>query len=188
VHDAVDEYEFKKLAGKIGVERALAVSPQFHSVPSERVVPTVYDAIESYAVAFFLALGEDVKVFFRRAFKVYFPGPDLVGLEYEAIGDYLARRGAELELALATYLWMIRRMLQYSVVKRKIIDNPVDLVGVPKLPKESSKEVYSREEIARIWRYYRERLRGDYPDIRPSNHARVRALTGSFNSTGGSFI
>lgn len=147
----------KKDAIKILEERIkLYLHPEFEVHNEDSIKPTtLFEAIREFKNARFKDYTINVKIVYRRTFNYFFLN-DMV-LDYEKILQHVISKNSESKLKPSTrkkYLIQLRRFFEFCIERQFIEKNPVDIIGIPKVPKKVSKLIFERNEIEAIVNYF----------------------------------
>jgi integrase len=150
----------KKEAVQILEERIkLYLNPELEITHEEKPKEvTLFQAIKEFKEARFMDYSVHVKVVYRRTFN-YFFSKDMV-LDYEQMLQFIIKKNSDSTLKTSTrkkYLVQIRRFFEFCVERKYLEKNPVDIIGIPKVPKKSSKLIFEKEEIKKIVDFFLEK-------------------------------
>lgn len=116
---------------------------------------TLFEAMREFKNARFQDYTENVIVVYRRTFNYFFKAD--MELEYEKMLQHIMHVNNTSELKVSTrkkYLVQLRRFFNFCKERGFIEKNPIDVIGVPKLPKKNKKLIFKRKEINKLIKHF----------------------------------
>lgn len=130
--------------------------PELTEIEPEILVPkTLFEAIKEFKNTRFQDYSINVKAVYRRTFN-YFFSSDII-LEYEKILQHLVQKNSNSKLKVSTrkkYLIQLRRFFEFCKERQFIDKNPIDIIGIPKVPKKINKLIFQKHEVEAIVQYF----------------------------------
>lgn len=147
----------KKEAIAILEERIkIHLHPELEIVLVDKIIPkTLFEAIKEFKDTRFKDYTTNVKGVFRRAFNYFFIND--MKLEYESLLQHLTKINTNSNLKNSTrkkYIIQMRRFFQFCVERELIEKNPIDIIGVPKVPPKKVKLIFEQSEINQLTSYF----------------------------------
>lgn len=137
----------------------LYLYPELERVTEEpRKILTLFEAIKEFKNVRFQDYSINVKVVYRRTFNYFFT-KDIM-LEYELILQHIIKKNSDSKLKPSTrkkYLIQLRRFFEFCIERQFIEKNPIDIIGIPRVPKKVSKLVFEKHEVKLIVKFFTNR-------------------------------
>jgi integrase len=135
---------------KLGREPAPAATP--------RELVTVFELRDEYKEVRGKDIPHNSLVIFDQMFTEYFPVN--IEVEYETLYRHLVdalKRSTMQQSTKRKRLQQLRKMLRFAIERGYIEKNPVDTIGIPKLPRKLENKIYTHEEVDAIVEHFFQR-------------------------------
>lgn len=120
-------------------------------VEAPREIVTIFELRDEYKQVRGSDIPANSLVIFDQMFREYFPAN--IEVTYEVVYWHLVealKRSTMQQSTRRKRLQQLRKMLRFAIERGYLEKNPVDTIGIPKLPKKAENKIYSHQEVDAI--------------------------------------